>query len=195
MRRILDRILLSLLIVVLFSIVTFSYTGSSVLNAQAKTSSNDNNIASNDVIVPIQGNNILGNIAKQFGTLTKQFTEYIVNLDGKQIFRNETIKQNIVTDYKPADYNISRLNYPLLGFNINASDIKIHIIPSRIDETSTKVDFPLLLARNVNVTNGLINMKYHEINLGGIYGIYNKNTDKMTLHIPISTALRYLPHP
>jgi hypothetical protein len=167
-----------------------------VLNAQSKTSNNDNNIASNyGVIVPIQGNNILGNLAKQFGTLTKQFTEYTVNLDGKQIFRNETIKQNIVTDYKPADYNISRLNYPLLGFNINASDIKIHIIPSRIDETSTKVDFPLLLARNVSVTNGLINMKYHEINLGGIYGIYNKTTDKMTLHIPISTALRYLPHP
>jgi hypothetical protein len=48
-------------------------------------------------------------------------------------------------------------------------------------------------ARNVVVTNELLNLKYTEINLGPIYGIYNKISDKMTVHIPMNTALRYLP--
>ena len=51
-----------------------------------------------------------------------------------------------------------------------------------------------MTARSVNVTNGLINSKYGEVNLGSIYGIYNKSTDKMTMHIPSSVALQYLLH-
>ena len=58
----------------------------------------------------------------------------------------------------------------------------------------TKIDIPLLFARNVSVSNGIINLKYGEINLGSIYGIYDKTSDKITMHIPISTALQYLPH-
>jgi hypothetical protein len=144
-------------------------------------------------VIPVADSNIFGNLAKQFGGFTKQF-EYTVDLDGKQIFPNDTIKQNIVTNYKSADYNIPSLNYELLGFSITASDIKIHVNPSRIDQTMTKVDFPVVIAKNVHVTNGSINLKYGDVNLGSIYGIYNKNTDKMTMHIPIIVALRYLPH-
>jgi hypothetical protein len=146
-----------------------------------------------DDILPVAHDSILGNLANQFGGLTKQF-EYTVNLDGKQIFPNETIKQNIVTNYKSENYNIRSLNYNLLGFNITASNIEIHVNPSRIDQTTTRVDFPIVMARNVNVSNGSINLKYAEVNLGSVYGIYNKNTDKMTMHIPISIALQYLPH-
>jgi len=58
----------------------------------------------------------------------------------------------------------------------------------------TRVDFPVIIAKNVSVTNGLINSKYGEVNLGSIYGIYNKNTDKMTMHIPSSVALQYILH-
>jgi hypothetical protein len=32
----------------------------------------------------------------------------------------------------------------------------------------------LVFARNVTVNNGLINLRYYEINLGSIYGIYDK---------------------
>ena len=108
-------------------------------------------------------------------------------------FPNDTIKQNIVTNYKSENYNISSLNYKLLGFNITASNIKIHVNPSRIDQTMTRVDFPIIIARNVSVTNGSINLKYAEVNLGSVYCIFNKNTNKMTMHIPISIALQYLP--
>jgi hypothetical protein len=130
--------------------------------------------------------NIFENFAKQF--------EYTVDLTGKQIFPNETLKQDIVTNYKSSTYNISTLKYTLLGFDITASDIKIQVKPSRLDSTRTKVDLPLVLARDVTVTNGLLNLKYNEINLGSIYGIYDKVSDKMTLHIPFNVALRYLPH-
>jgi hypothetical protein len=66
--------------------------------------------------------------------------------------------------------------------------------PSKIDKTRTRVDFPVIIARSVSVTNGSINPKYAEVNLGSIYGIYNNSTDKLTLHIPSSVALQYLLH-
>jgi hypothetical protein len=182
---------LLLSIIIVFSIHTFS----SLVAAYAETIDMNNSyiLGIHDNILTITDNSILGNFAKQFGGLTKQF-EYTVNLDGKQIFPNDTIKQDIVTKYKSTDYNINNLNYKILGFNINASNIKIRVNPSRIGQITTRVDFPVLLARNVTVTNGSINLKYRQVNLGSIYGIYNKGTDKMTMHIPISTALQYLPH-
>jgi hypothetical protein len=150
----------------------------------------DNSINSHDsmMIRPIayNNNNIFGNLAKQF--------EYTFDLDGKQIFPNDTIKQDIVAKYRSADYNISNLNYKLLGFNITASNIKIHVNPSRIDQITTRIDFPVMTANNVTVTNGSINSKYTKVNLGSIYGIYNKSTDKITMHIPTSVALQYLLH-
>ena len=191
--RLLSSMMLALLlsIIIMFSIHTFS----SLVEAYAETIDMNNSyiLGIHDNILTITDNSLLGNLAKQFGGLTKQF-EYTVNLDGKQIFPNDTIKQDIVTKYTSTDYNINSLNYKILGFNINASNMKIRVNPSRIDQSTTRLDFPVLLARNVTVTNGSINLKYRQVNLGSIYGIYNKDTDKMTVHIPISTALQYLPN-
>jgi hypothetical protein len=58
----------------------------------------------------------------------------------------------------------------------------------------TKVDLPIMLAREVSITNGLLNLKYNEVNLSSIYGIYDKASDKITIHIPFNIALRYLRH-
>jgi hypothetical protein len=184
-----------LALVVCIIIILSTHTLPSLVAAYTQTKHTDNIYVTSihDGILPVAHNSILGNLANQFGGLTKQF-EYTVNLDGKQIFPNDTIKQNIVTDYNSENYNISSLNYNLLGFNIIASNIKINVNQSRIDQTVTRVDFPIVIARNVSVTNGSINLKYAEVNLGSVYGIYNKNTDKMTMHIPISVALQYLPH-
>jgi len=134
---------------------------------------------------------IIGNITKAFNGLTRQ-PEYTVSLDGKQIFPNSTLKQNIVDKYQPSTYDIRDLKYNILGFNITAHDIKIHVNPSRIDTTKKRVDMPLMLARNVTVTNGVINLKYNRVDLGSIYGIYDKTTDKMMVHIPLVVASKYL---
>ena len=137
--------------------------------------------------------NIYANfITEQLENFTKHF-EYKFDLDGKQIFPNDTIKQDIVTKYKSSEYNIASLKYELLGFKITASDIKINVNPTKIDKTKTRIDIPLMLAKNVKVSNGLINLAYNEIDLGSIYGIYDITTDKMTVHVPIGIASNYLP--
>src|SRR5207249_3211048 len=120
-----------------------------------------------------QGNtNSLGNaLSHLFGNVTKP--EYTVSLDGKQIFPNNTLKQNIVDKYQTSSYDIRDLKYKLLGFNVTAHDIKIHANPSRIDITKTRVDIPLMLANNVTVTNGVLNLNYNKVDLGSVYGIYD----------------------
>ena len=132
--------------------------------------------------------------ANTYGYLTKQLGnfEFTVDLDPNQIFPNEKTKQDIVSKYKSAEYNIANLKHELIGFNIIASDIKIHVNPTRIDQTQTKIDIPLMLAKNVKVSNGIINLDFNEIDLGSIYAVYNRNTDKMTVHVPMDVAYRYL---
>jgi hypothetical protein len=132
--------------------------------------------------------------ANTYGYLTKQLGnfEFTVDLDANQIFPNEKIKQDIVSKYKSAEYNIANLKHELIGFKIIASDIKIHVNPTRIDQTQTRIDIPLMLAKNVKVSNGVINLDINEIDLGSIYALYDRNTDKMTAHVPIDVAYRYL---
>ena len=84
------------------------------------------------------------------------------------------------------------MKYNILGFNVTAHDIKIHVNPSRIGTTETRVDIPLMLASNVKVTNGVINLNHNQVNLGSVYGIYDKTTDKMIVHIPLVVASKYL---
>jgi hypothetical protein len=127
----------------------------------------------------------LENIIKNF--------EYTFDLDGSQIFPNNDIKQDIVSEYKSSTYNIDDLNYELLGFRIIASDIEMRVDPKRIDDTKTRIDIPLLLAKDIKVSNGeLINLSYNEVELGSVYGIYDKDTDKMSVHVPIATAAKYI---
>ena len=130
-------------------------------------------------------------LVKELENLIKNF-EYTFDLEGSQIFPNNNIKQNIVSRYKSSEYNIDDLNYKLLGFKITASDIKIHVNPKKIDDSKTKVDIPLMLAKDVKVSNGPINLTYNEVDLGSIYGIYDKTTDKMTVHVPVSVAVKYI---
>jgi hypothetical protein len=128
---------------------------------------------------------------KELENLIKNF-EYTFDLEGSQIFPNNDIKQDIVSEYKSSDYNIDDLNYELLGFKIIASDIQIRVDPKRIDDTKTRIDIPLLLAKDIKVSiRGLINLFYNK-ELGSVYGIYDKATDKMSVHVPIAIAAKYI---
>ena len=64
---------------------------------------------------------------KELENFIKNF-EYTFDLEGSQIFPNNNIRQDIVSEYKSSDYNIDDLNYGLLGFEIITSDIKIENI-------------------------------------------------------------------
>jgi hypothetical protein len=165
----------------------YHHGSSSVAQVQQKVGSE--NLVT--MIADTDNNYIFQNLAREFSNAFKRF-EYTVDLNGKEIFPNDTLKQDVVTDYKSSNYNIRTLKYKLLGFDITASDIKIEVKPSRVDALRTKIDLPIVLAKHVSVTNGLLNLKYSEINLGSLYGIYDKTSDKITVHIPFNIALHYL---
>jgi hypothetical protein len=63
-----------------------------------------------------------------------------------------------------------------------------------MDNTKTRVNIPLLLAKDVRVDGGgeLIKLSYNQVDLGPVYGIYDKNEDKMRVHVPVSIAAKYI---
>ncbi|MFL6381772.1 MAG: hypothetical protein ACJ72S_10845 [Nitrososphaeraceae archaeon] len=114
--------------------------------------------------------------------------EYTFDISGAQIFPNDTIKNSIVTDYRPSVYNISSLQYEILGHTINASDVQIHVEPTRIDDINTRLDFQIY-ANSAQVTGELLSKSYNNLEITSTYGIYNRATDNMTIHVPYSAAL------
>ena len=117
--------------------------------------------------------------------------EYTFDIAGTQIFPNDTIKHSIVTEYNPSVYNISSLQYNIMDHMINASNVQMHVHPTRIDEANTKLDFQIY-ANNAEVTGQWLRKSYNSIEIRSAYGIYDRVTDKMTIHIPYSVALQHL---
>jgi hypothetical protein len=117
--------------------------------------------------------------------------EYTFYIDGAQIFPNDTIKHSIVTEYNPSVYNIPSLQYKIMEHMINASDVEIHVNPTRIDDAITRLDFQIY-ANNAEVTGQSLNKSYNNLEIKSAYGIYDRVTDKMTIHIPYSAALQQL---
>jgi hypothetical protein len=117
--------------------------------------------------------------------------EYTFDIVGTQIFPNDTIKHSIVTEYNPSVYNISSLQYNIMDHIINASNVQIHVNPSRIDEANTKLDFQIY-ANNAEVTGQWLSKTFNDLHIRSAYAIYNLVTDKMTIHIPYDVALQHL---
>ena len=61
-----------------------------------------------------------------------------------------------------------------------------------MDNTKTRVNIPLLLAKDVRVDGGgeLIKLSYNQVDLSSAYGVYDKNEDKMKVHVPVSIAAK-----
>ena len=54
----------------------------------------------------------------------------------------------------------------MLGFDISATDIRIKTESKKLDENNTKIDFLLMVAKNVKMSNGLlINLTYNDIDM------------------------------
>jgi hypothetical protein len=117
--------------------------------------------------------------------------EYTFDIDGAQIFPNDTVKHSIVTEYKPSVYNIPSLQYKIMEHTINASDVQIHVDPTRIDDANTRLEFQIY-ANNAEVTGQWLSKSYNNLEIKSAYGIYNGLTDKMTIHIPYSAAMQHL---
>jgi hypothetical protein len=131
--------------------------------------------------------NLLDNIAFLF----LDAFDYTFDIDGAQIFPNDTVKHSIVNEYNPSVYNIPSLQYVIMEHLINASDVQINVDPTRIDDANTRLDFQIY-ANNAEVTGQWLSKSYNSIEIRSAYGIYDRVTDKMTIHIPYSVALQHL---
>jgi hypothetical protein len=139
---------------------------------------------------------IVATAASVFDIFTKPL-EHSIEIDADQIFPNETLKREIVSDSGPLKFTMPTLKYDLLGFNISATDIEVNASAKQItDDTdqinNTRIDFPVMLARNVNVSNGIINKNFNNVDLSSTYMIYDPMTDKFTFHVPFGIAAKYL---
>jgi hypothetical protein len=191
-------------IILLFSLVAIALyiiiSNSSIL-VDAQSTSNSPSLSNADSIN--NNSNPFASITNTFNNFNDKFLhlgkqlEYTQSIDANQIFANETIKHKILNNLKPTQYAIPILKYRLMGFDISATDIEVKTISTKIQDggnNKTRIDFPIMKARNVKVSNGgLINLSYEDLDLSSTYVIYNPNTEKFTLHIPISVAARYLP--
>ncbi|MFZ0553991.1 MAG: hypothetical protein WAM26_01745 [Nitrososphaeraceae archaeon] len=131
-----------------------------------------------------------------FDIFTRAF-EHSIEIDADQIFPNETFKHEIISKPGSFEFTMPSLNYNLLGFNISATDIEVVANAKQItDDTDqkqkTRIDFPVMLARNVNVTNGITNQNFNDVDLSSTYAIYDPTTDKFKFQVPFEIAARYL---
>ena len=137
--------------------------------------------------LPSRQEKLLDNIAFFF----QHAFEYTFDIEGAQIFPNDTVKHSIVTEYNPSVYNISSLQYNIMDHIINASNLQIHVNPTRIDEANTKLDFQIY-ANNAEVTGQWLSKTFNDLEIRSAYAIYDLVTDKMTIHIPYDVALQHL---
>jgi hypothetical protein len=150
----------------------------------------------NGIFTPAMFDNVFDIFEGNFLNLANPF-EQTVEIDADQIFPNETLKREIVSDSGPLKFTMPTLKYNLLGFNISATDIEVNASAKQITDdpdqiNNTRIDFPVMLARNVNVSNGIINKNFNNVDLSSTYMIYDPMTDKFTFHVPFSIAAKYL---
>ena len=150
----------------------------------------------NGIFTPVMFDNIIDIFEGNSLNLANLF-EHTVEIDANQIFPNETLKREIVSDSGPLKFTIPTLKYNLLGFNISATDIEVNASAKQItDDTdqinNTRIDFPVMLARNVNVSNGIVNKNFNNVDLSSTYMIYDPTTDKFIFHVPFGIAAKYL---
>jgi hypothetical protein len=117
--------------------------------------------------------------------------EYTFDIDGAQIFPNDQLKYSILTEHNKSVYNISHLSFVIMDHNINASDVEIHVQPAVLDDTKTRLDIRIYAA-TADVTGQWMSKSYNNVEIRSLYGIYDRTTDKMVVHVPYSTVFPLL---
>ena len=125
-----------------------------------------------------------------FTTLLPDLFDYTFEINGTEIFPNETIKRQITENYTESEYNTTALEYNIMGYHINASNARIHVDPSRIDDAQTRLDLQIY-AEQVKVA-GSADRYYDKVDLKSMYGIYDNDTDRIMMHVPFDVALSYI---
>jgi hypothetical protein len=117
--------------------------------------------------------------------------EYTFDIYGAQIFPNDQLKYSILTEPNQSVYNISHLSFAIMDHTINASDVQIHVQPAMLDDTKTRLDIQIYAA-TADVTGQWMSKSYNNLEIRSLYGIYDRTTDKMVVHVPYSTVFPLL---
>jgi hypothetical protein len=131
-----------------------------------------------------------------FDVFTKPL-EHTIEIDANQLFPNETLKREIINKTGPLEFTMPTLNYNLLGFNISATDLKVvanvtQITDNKDQSQKMRFNFPVMLADNVNVSNGVIKQNFEDVDLASIFAIYDPTTDKFQFRVPFDLVARFL---
>jgi hypothetical protein len=151
----------------------------------------------NSMNITVRFDDLFGLIKGNVLNLPNPF-EHQIEIDAKKIFPNQTLKSELISKLGPSEFTMPYLKYNLLGFNISATDIEVKANAKQINggesnqNNKTRIDFPVMLANNVNVSNKATSQSYHNVDLSSIYAIYDPKTDKFTFHVPFSIAAKYL---
>jgi hypothetical protein len=70
-----------------------------------------------------------------------------------------------------------------MDHTINASDVQIHVQPAILDDTKTRLDIQIYAA-TADVTGQLMSKSYNKVDITSPYGVYDRATDKMIVHVP-----------
>jgi hypothetical protein len=176
----------------LLSILLLTLVGYYIKSISAYAQDNPSTYYYKNTYTPVIFENLFNTIKGNLLNFTRPF-EHTVVIDASHIFPNETLKHKILEKSGQSEFKIPVMKYNLLGFNISATDIKVKANVKEIGQTNnTRIDFPVMQARDVNVRNGVLNQNFTNVDLSSIYAIYDSKTDKFTLHVPYSIAAKYL---
>lgn len=117
--------------------------------------------------------------------------EYTFDIYGAQIFPNDQLKYSILTEQHQSVYNISSLTFAIMGHTVKASNVQIHVQPGIVDDTKTRLNIEIYAA-TADVTGQWVSRSYDNVEIRSLYGIYDRTTDKMIIHIPYGTVLSLL---
>jgi len=129
-----------------------------------------------------------------YGQFSLGGLEYKVEIRSDEIFPDNEIKSSVLNNRQPTEYTLPELTYSLLGYKITASDIKVKTETNEMSGgDKLRIDFPVMKATNVKVSNGDLNFDFPNVNLASTYAIYDEKSDKFTVHVPLSVAAKHLP--
>ena len=118
------------------------------------------------------------------------FFDYKFDVAANQLFPNKQVQEEVISGHS-SDFVIDKIDRQVMGFAVSASDIQIHVPPSRIDSEDTRLAVDLR-GKNVAIDSDYLHKRYPSLQLDSIYGVYNSQTDRITIHVPFSTALSLL---
>lgn len=118
------------------------------------------------------------------------FFDYTMDVDASELFPSEQVKEEIIAKSEPSQFTITEIKREIAGFAVSAQDVYMKLSPSKVDASNTRIDVNMQGA-SVEL-GGILTKTFSNVDVDGIYGIYNAATDKVTIHVPYAVALSLL---